>query len=108
MAEPPLRIEETTADSEAVLRLQGDLDPHTAPFLADAVKERIETGDRTVVLDLADVTFIDSSGLRAIVTAHHELGERDGELRLRNLSATTMRLLEVTGLVDQLHLDKGD
>lgn len=107
MAEPPLQIEETIVDSEAVLRLHGDLDPHTAPFLADAVKGRIEAGDRTVVLDLSDVSFIDSSGLRAMLTAHRELSERDGELRLRNPSQTTMRLLEVTGLVDQLHLEEG-
>ncbi len=107
MAEPPLQIEETTVDNEAVFRLHGDLDPHTAPILTSAVNERIEAGDRTVVLDLTGVSFIDSSGLRAMLTAHRELSERDGELRLRNPSQTTMRLLEVTGLVDQLHLEEG-
>jgi anti-sigma B factor antagonist len=57
-----------------------------------------EKGMRTVTIDLRDVGFIDSSGLRALVVAHKALQDQGGSLVVANPSASTARLLEVTGL----------
>jgi anti-anti-sigma factor len=51
--------------------------------------------DGDVVLDLAAVTYLDSSGLAAIVETEHRL---DGRLRLRDPQQTVLRVLSITGL----------
>lgn len=89
---------------EAVITVNGELDPHTADTLADALRDLTAREDlRSVVLDLSDVSFIDSSGLRAILTAHDELRNREAQLTLRSPSEAVHRLLEITDLLG--HLD---
>ncbi len=89
----------------------GDLDLAGGPVLEAAVDEAAKRGaaqasaadgggDGTppgVTLDLANVTFIDSSGLRSLLAANREALERGGVLRLRHPSAGVRRLLQITG-----------
>ncbi|MEZ5407674.1 MAG: STAS domain-containing protein [Acidimicrobiales bacterium] len=81
----------------------GVVDAHTADDLAKALDDLDGTAD--VTLDLAGIEFIDSSGLRAIVTAHQRLDAAGCRLHLRSPSASMRRLLELTGLVDLLHIE---
>lgn len=54
-------------------------------------------GNSKVVVDLAGVNFIDSSGLSALIYAYKEARERDGSLSVRSPSAVVARLLDMTG-----------
>lgn len=102
----PLLTVATSEDGGAlVLALTGELDPHTAPILDEHVRRALEGPSPTVVLDLVDLTFIDSSGLRSVIAAHKALVERGGHLVLRSPGPTTRRLLDVTGLTDQLEVE---
>jgi anti-sigma B factor antagonist len=103
--EHPLTIEVHREGDEAVLTLTGELDPHTAPMLSDELDSLTGEGVTTVVLALAGLGFIDSSGLRVIISADRDLGERGGRLVLRSPSDTVRRLLEITGLSDHLQTD---
>lgn len=88
-----------TPGAETVIALTGDLDPATAPALDAAIAEAAATdGTQRVVLDLAGLGFLDSSGLRVFVTAREALRERGAELALRNPSRNAVRLLDITGL----------
>ncbi|CAN5909458.1 anti-sigma factor antagonist [soil metagenome] len=82
-----------------VIALAGELDPATAPQL-DAEIERVlaEGVVKRLILDLAKLSFLDSSGLRVFVTAREALTSRGGELVLQRPSANTQRLLDITGL----------
>lgn len=60
----------------------GEIDMATAPMLERELMAAIEAGDGPVVLDLRDVTFFDSSGLRAAIVAHRELSARGRRLSL--------------------------
>jgi anti-sigma B factor antagonist len=55
----------------------------------------------SVVLDLSGVSFMDSSGLRALMTIHAEVASRGGSIELSATSSAVDRLLSVTGLTDQ-------
>lgn len=90
-------------DDEVVLVLVGELDPHTAPLLRSSIDGAL--GDRTssLVLDVAGLGFIDSSGLRVIISAHKTMDDRGGRLALRSPTPNTLRLLEITGLA--AHVD---
>jgi anti-sigma B factor antagonist len=87
-----------TVDPDGVLVLEGELDAHSASSLA----EQLHSDPGIGVLDLAAVSFIDSSGLRVIVEAH-QAREHDRGLVLRSPSAAVQRLLEISGLSS--HLD---
>jgi anti-anti-sigma factor len=100
-----LTIDVDEQGDRLVLTLRGELDPHTAPQLRSRIDEALANGKVDLVLDLAGVTFIDSSGLRVVLRAHSEAGERNGRLVLRSPSATARRLLDITGLVDHIELD---
>ena len=65
----------------AVLTLSGELDPHTAPVLATELDDVIAAGATTVVLELSELGFVDSSGLRVILATDGDLagaGRRAG------------------------------
>jgi anti-sigma B factor antagonist len=85
----------------AGFRLVGELDMSSAPALTDALGE-LET-DGSVVLDLQELTFIDSAGIHAIFT---HAAARKGKLVLANPSPEIVRTLEIRGIADhaQLHV----
>ena len=94
------------APDEVVLTLRGELDPHTAPLLHDQIDRVTADGStRTLVLDVGGLRFIDSSGLRVIISAHKDMSARSGQLVLRDPTDTTRRLLDITGLADHIALD---
>ena len=96
-----VRVEE--GPSSAVIYLDGELDPHTAPLLQQELDRLVGQGTTTIVLDMGALRFIDSSGLRVVISAHRSLRDADGSLALRSPSETARRLLEITGLTD--HID---
>ena len=83
------------------LRPTGELDIGTAPKLESALLEGREPGDR-VVLDLAGLEFIDSTGLRVIVHAVAAAANDGWELRLRQGGRAVRRVFEISGVADAL------
>jgi anti-sigma B factor antagonist len=81
-------------------RLTGSLDVPSAGHLTELLDELVrEEGD--VRLDLTGVTFMDSSGLRALIQASMDLGDR-GKIRLRHPNEQIRRLLQMSGAQDSL------
>ena len=77
------------------VRLAGELDLVTAPLLTEALGDL--ASEREVHLDLALLTFLDSSGLHAIIKlARSQHGDRS--VVLVNPSTAVLRLLEITGI----------
>lgn len=99
-----LRLQVDTGNDAAVIHLHGELDPHTAPLLQREVDRLIDLGSTRVVCDLRDLRFIDSSGLRVVISAHRRLVGSGGSFALAAPNDTTRRLLEITGLLDHLEI----
>ena len=79
------------------IALTGELDMATAPILDDQLTGVEQGGSRTIVLDLRDLRFIDSSGLHALVRAYRR-SETDGHrLLLVGANPSARRLFEMTG-----------
>jgi len=96
-AATPLDITAT----DAGLAIAGELDAHTAPLLSEAIAS-IEDGD--VRLDMAAVTFVDSSGLRVLIEAHRS-AEADGRMvEICRPSQSLRRLLEISGVDCHLNI----
>ncbi len=103
-----LQVEVEERGSEVVLYLDGELDPHTAPVLQNAIDQWAAAGTNRIVLDLRQLRFIDSSGLRVVIGAHRQLLDAGAELVLTNVSPTAGRLLEITGLSSHLAIESDD
>jgi anti-sigma B factor antagonist len=80
----------------------GDLDLTAAPRLREVVEAACEQGVRSILLDLSSVTFLDSSGLRAIVEASTRIELIGGQIICTGLSGAAHRVLELTGVLESL------
>jgi anti-sigma B factor antagonist len=83
----------------------GELDAFTAPDLVDVCRSVYASGAREVVIDLTDTSFLDSSGLRALVGLQQLFGRDGGAVRLSQPSKPVMRVLEITGLTGYFSID---
>ena len=92
---PATTLEVHALDGGSGLRLVGELDLATAPALRDALA-RIDSSDETV-LELDELTFIDSSGCHALMSYLREAPEH-GRLVFVDPSPAVVRTLELTGL----------
>lgn len=101
MTPQPSRLTVETGDDRSVA-VVGIIDSHTAGGLLDDLQALGTDGD--IVLDLSRVEFIDSSGLRTLVTSHQELDGAGHKLVLHGISDAVSRLFEITGLRDHLHI----
>jgi anti-anti-sigma factor len=85
-----------TMNAAVVVRLAGELDHYNAEEVRAALTRAIEGSPRRVVVDMADVEFVDSTALGVLIEARSKLG-RDG-LALAAPQLDTRRTLQVSGL----------
>jgi anti-anti-sigma factor len=83
-----------------ILAFAGEIDISNADEFSDRVCELTDGEQGTVVLNLRDCGFIDSIGLRTLITLGRELRTRDQRLVLSGLQSGPRRVLELTGLLD--------
>ncbi|MEV0390626.1 STAS domain-containing protein [Nonomuraea sp. NPDC050643] len=93
-----LRLTHRHLPGVTVVALAGELDTtnhaHLTAYLGQALGDPADQ----VVFDLRELTFLDSSGLRALLLCHRSSAEAGGELRLACLQPLPARLVEVTGV----------
>jgi anti-sigma B factor antagonist len=85
--------------------LCGDIDADTAPRLDEAIQMGHVSADGCLVVDLAGVDFIDSSGLSVLLEARRRADEHGGSLMLRHPSIAVRRLIEITRLETALPIE---
>ena len=87
-----------------VVEPSGEIDLATAPELEARLGALFDSGTRRIIVDLGDVSFIDSTGLRALVKARERLDSAGGILVVVCHDVSIRRVFEVSGLVDLLHV----
>ncbi|MDE3008851.1 MAG: STAS domain-containing protein [Acidobacteriota bacterium] len=86
----------TTTGSTLVVRPEGRLDLVAAPELREIVAKSIAGGVVNVVVDLAEVDFLDSSGLGALVTGLKSTRQAGGNLRIARAPEQALIVLDLT------------
>jgi anti-sigma B factor antagonist len=99
-----LRVETHRGADRVVLNLYGELDLASAPFLEEQIENAANGTSVPMVLDLQELQFIDSTGLRIILAAHERSKERGQEFALTHGSQQVQRLLSITGVGEHLRL----
>jgi anti-sigma B factor antagonist len=99
-----LSVQEIVGQGRHTLHLAGELDIASRPLLDAALERLLTEQTEAVALDLSELTFMDSTGLHAVLSAQ-ELCEQHGcELALLRPSSQVHRLFELSGLIDRLQL----
>ncbi len=97
-----MTLDVSTESGRDVMRVKGEIDLSTAPVLEARLGE-LEHAD-ALVLDLSDVTFIDSTGLRVILAADTQRREREQTLPIVAPDGPVLRLFQLTGVDVRLAL----
>jgi len=82
-----------------VAHVRGDIDAFTVPDLKEALDGALHRGCSSIVLDLAQVSYLDSSALGLIVWLNRILEPKDGRLVLAGATGDVTRILEISGLI---------
>jgi anti-anti-sigma factor len=96
-SETPFSIRVESRNGIARLALGGELDLATAPALNDHLAVTEQDSVRTILLDLRDVTFVDSSGLRVFMQARQRAELNGHRLVIVGANPTTRQVFEITG-----------
>jgi stage II sporulation protein AA (anti-sigma F factor antagonist) len=97
-----LTIDLHTAEGTATLTAHGEVDLGTVGQLSDALAA-VTSSAQVVDVDLADVSYMDSGGLRSLLIAKSDIEQLGGRLRVTAASSTVDRLLEVAGVAEILY-----
>ena len=79
----------------------GEVDVSTAPRLLEQIDACVADGATLVIFDASGVSFLDSSGIRAIVTASNRLEAQGGRLLIEGMRGAVQRVMEVAGLLEK-------
>ena len=85
-------------DKVSVMAVAGRVDSATAPELETELKKLVEAEKTQIVLDLKDVEYMSSAGLRAMVSTLKAVKRVNGDLRLANPSPRVEEVLRLAGL----------
>lgn len=89
-----------------VIDLQGDLDTNTAPECDACLKKIIDEGAKKVLINLENLDFISSAGLRVILVTAKQLQSNGGSLRVCSLNETIQEIFEMSGFITILNVTK--
>lgn len=100
-AEPLLQV---TVDPGGAVVLAGEIDLANFDELATRIRTEVDASQRQFVVDLAGIEFMDSSGLRLLLETKRMCAERGVPFLIRDPSHAVRRLLDMTGLTDEMNI----
>lgn len=93
-----MQIATTPGSDRYLITVSGEVDLATSPDLDVAIIAAIDAGAASVVIDLSDVSFMDSSGLGVIVRALKRCREAENDLDLVITNERVLKVFGITGL----------
>ena len=94
-----MRIDTQIHHDVVIIQPKGRITVETDTQFTGLIRTLLEAGSRRLVLNLADVPYVDSDGLAAIVQAYTATRRRGGDLKLLHVKDRTRQLLAVTKLL---------
>jgi anti-sigma B factor antagonist len=90
--------DEQVDDATHVVAVRGEIDIFTAPEFKERISAAIDAGHELVIVDLGATTFIDSSSLGVLISAHRRLTGSDGRLVIVCDVPSVLNTFKITGL----------
>lgn len=104
-----LSIELEVIHDILLVRLSGELDHHTAEELRNQITSKMENQKIVhIVLNLENLSFMDSSGLGVILGRYKQIKSNGGEMVVCSISPSIKRLFEMSGLFKIIRLEQNE
>ncbi|WP_066370616.1 anti-sigma factor antagonist [Neobacillus fumarioli] len=99
-----IKIDKQQKNGETLVQIAGEIDAYTAPKLKEELLPLAEGKNISLTVCLKDVSYMDSTGLGVFIGLFKQLKQNDGELKLINLSDRLVRLFQITGINNIIHI----
>ena len=93
-----MEISQREADKVVILDIQGEIDLYNAPEIKDTIQKLIEQQKYNIIINLEKVSYIDSSGIGALISSLSNLKKYQGSLKIINVYASVKKVFELTKL----------
>ena len=93
-----MEISQREKDGITILDIQGEIDLYNAPEIKDIIQKLIEAQKYNVIINLEKVSYIDSSGIGALISSMSNLKKYQGGLKIINVYASVKKVFELTKL----------
>jgi anti-sigma B factor antagonist len=94
----PAAVTSSLTGGHRVVAVSGEIDVHSGPVLREHLLDLIAHHESEIVVDLSEVSFLDSSGLGVLVTAHKRARALGGHLRLAACRPAVADIFQITAL----------
>lgn len=101
-----LHIDSSLCATGWVLTVTGEIDLGTVDILRNAVTDALQADSSDLIIDLDEVSYIDSTGLGVLVGTYKRLADRQRSLTVRCSKPQVLRLFEITGLTGLFEIDR--
>ena len=99
-----MTVEQKQVEGRVVLLVSGRLDAESAPQFEQKCRACIAEGVTVLVVDLGELTYVSSMGLRSFIAIAKTLQEKHGALRICRLQGLVKQVFEITGLLDMFRV----
>lgn len=104
-----LAINLETKKTVLLVRLEGELDHHTAEMLREKIENAMKKSPiHHIVLNLEALTFMDSSGIGVILGRYKQIKDKNGEMIVCAISPSVKRLFDMSGLFKIIRLEENE
>lgn len=93
-----LNLNHRSEDGRTIVEVEGEIDVYTAPKLRELLIDLVSQGNHRIIVDMARVDFLDSTGLGVLVGGLKRVRSHDGSLRLVCGQERILKIFRITGL----------
>ncbi len=101
-----MQIKSDISSKNIVISLIGRLDTITSPQLEEEINSFSLENIETVILDLKELEYISSAGLRVVLMIHKKMNKLGGQLKLINVNDMILNIFDMTGMSEFLNIQK--
>ncbi|HHV72354.1 MAG TPA: STAS domain-containing protein [Clostridia bacterium] len=91
-------LKESKSGEKFLLQAEGEIDVYTSSQLKEKINALLDNGVKELVIDLSNVSYIDSTGLGIFIGTLRNLKERGGRMELLSPTPRVKKVLNITGL----------
>lgn len=101
-----MQITTNISNQNLIISLSGRLDTITSPQLEEEINRNSFDEIETVTLNMRELEYISSAGLRVVLKLHKKMTAQGGQLKLINVNDMIMEIFTMTGMDSFLEIDK--
>ena len=98
-----MNVTKTLENGILTVLLDGKMDTDTTPQIAEKIEADIDNADK-IVLDMKELKYISSAGLRLLLSLHKKMSAKGGMV-VKNVNETNMEIFDFTGFADILNIE---